>query len=116
MRIQVELLENHGRGASYQRNAVFLGQFHVVDENLTGGGHFKAVHAAHGGGLSGPGRSYDDELFPFMHIEIDALEHFMVTEGFMNIGEPDHVFLPHGDVSHAPDCILLFCLEFSCQN
>ena len=94
MRIQVELLKHHGRSASHERNAVLLREFRVVDVDVSGSGCFESVHAAHGGGLAGAGRPDDDEFFPFLHVEIDAFEHLVGTEGFMDVGKPYHVHSP----------------------
>ena len=89
---QVEVLKDHADGAA-RGQKLLLGHLHqiaAVEHHAALRGRLQKVHAAQKGGFSGAGGSDNADNGSLFHIEIDALQHMVAAEGFVQVANFNH--------------------------
>ena len=83
---EIEALKNHAQVLTHVIEVgLRIGDFDAVEEDGAGGRYLKGVDAAKHRALARSRRAEHNDLFARHDVEIDAVEHDMVAEGFLQI-------------------------------
>ena len=83
---EIEALKNHAQVLAHVIEVgLRIGDFDAVEEDGAGGRYLKGVDAAKHRALARSRRAEHNDLFARHDVEIDAVEHDMVAEGFLQI-------------------------------
>ena len=86
VRPEIEALKNHAQVLAHVIEVgLRIGDFDAVEEDGAGGRYLKGVDAAKHRALARSRRAEHNDLFARHDVEIDAVEHDMVAEGFLQI-------------------------------